>query len=200
MAQVVFSAWTRLLALAAAALTAQRLGCASLVGSVAAKQEALRRFGALPCCTAEASSSAGQASSAGASVDSDAGGRAAEHECVALLVPLFGGSSGAGGSGAAGLNLQVASVAVLLEPSLQPGIEQQAVGRICRIGQEKPTKCIRLIVKESIEPNILQWQSRRLAKGSKSASGHAPLGLNDFVHIFGQQQRGRALQVAGLAP
>ena len=29
-------------------------------------------------------------------------------------------------------------MAVLLEPSLQPGIEQQAVGRICRIGQERP--------------------------------------------------------------
>ena len=62
---------------------------------------------------------------------------------------------GAGGSGAAGLSLQVASVAVLLEPSLRPGIEQQAVGRIYRIGQQKPTKCIRLVVTDSVEPNIL---------------------------------------------
>ena len=68
--------------------------------------------------------------------------------CDVLMVPLFGGSSGAGGSGAAGLNLQVASVAVLLEPSLQPGIEEQAVGRICRLGQERPTKCVRLVVSD----------------------------------------------------
>ena len=111
--------------------------------------------------------------------------------CDTLLVPLFGGSSGAGGSGAAGLNLQVASVAVLLEPSLQPGIEQQAVGRICRIGQEKPTKCVRLIVSDSIEPNVLLWQSRRLAQGATSASGHAPLSLNDFVHVLGGSRRSR---------
>ena len=89
-------------------------------------------------------------------------------------------------------------MAMLLEPSLQPGIEQQAVGRICRIGQERPTKCIRLIVEASIEPNILLWQSRRLAQGSKSASGHAPLGLNDFVHVFGHQRGGRTLQGQGV--
>ena len=89
-------------------------------------------------------------------------------------------------------------MAVLLEPSLQPGIEQQAVGRICRIGQERPTKCIRLIVEASIEPNILLWQSRRLAQGCKSASGHAPLGLNDFMHVFGHQRGGRTLQGQGM--
>ena len=88
-------------------------------------------------------------------------------------------------------------MAVLLEPSLQPGIEQQAVGRICRIGQERPTKCIRLIVEVSIEPNILLWQSRRLAQGCRSASGHAPLGLNDFVHVFGHQRGGADIAGAG---
>ena len=126
---VVFSAWTRLLALAAAALTAQRLGCASLVGSADAKQDALRRFGALPGGTAGAPSSgrppacrAGASTGAddgsltadqggeGGSADTSGGaaGGAAGAPCVALLVPLFAGSSGAGGSGAAGLNLQVA--------------------------------------------------------------------------------------------
>ena len=100
-------------------------------------------------------------------------------------------------SSAAGLNLQVANVAVLLEPSLQPGIEQQAVGRICRIGQEKPTKCIRLVVKDSIEPNILQWQSHRLAQGSaSSATSHTPLSLNDFVHVLGQRRAGRSSAAA----
>lgn len=177
---VVFSAWTRLLKLAADALASAGIACASLVGSAAAKQEALRRFGAaggLPLAAADGDVSR-DAAAAGAS-------GAGAGSCDALLVPLFGGASGAGGSGAAGLNLQVASVAVLLEPSLQPGIEAQAVGRICRLGQERATKVVRLIVQESIEPNILLWQSRRLARGAVSASGHAPLGLSDFVHVLG---------------
>ena len=168
---VVFSSWTRLLRVAADALRASGIPCASLVGSATDKQEALRRFGALQeddCMQVEGSGTGG----------------AAAADAVVLLVPLFGGASGAGGSGAAGLNLQVASVAVLLEPSLQPGIEAQAVGRICRIGQEKPTQCVRLVVSDSIEPNILQWQSRRLGRGDQ---GHGALSLSDFVHVLGRR-------------
>ena len=82
-------------------------------------------------------------------------------------------------------------MAVLLEPALQPGIETQAVGRICRLGQEKPTTCIRLVIADSIEPNILLWQSRRLAQGASSASGHAPLKLSDFVHVLGTRSGSR---------
>ena len=99
---VVFSAWTRLLALAADALTSRGVASASLVGSAELKQAALRRFGAM-------------------SSPEPASGPA----CDVLLVPLYGGAAGAAGSGAAGLNLQVASVAVLLEPCLTPGIEEQ---------------------------------------------------------------------------
>ena len=174
---VVFSSWTRLLRVAADALSASGIPCASLVGSATDKQEALRRFGALQeddrmQAHVEGSGTEGAAAAAAATA------------AVVLLVPLFGGASGAGGSGAAGLNLQVASVAVLLEPSLQPGIEAQAVGRICRIGQEKPTQCIRLIVSESIEPNILLWQNRRLEREDQ---GHGALSLGDFVHVLGRR-------------
>lgn len=106
-------------------------------------------------------------------------------EAVVLLVPLFGGASGAGGGGAAGLTLTQASTAVLLEPALQPGIERQAAGRISRIGQTRTTTCIRLIVKESIEPKVLEWQQIRLADG---ASASPQLTLNDFVQLVGEQR------------
>ena len=99
-------------------------------------------------------------------------------DATVLLVPLFGGASGAGGGGAAGLTLTDASVAVLLEPALQPGIERQAAGRIARIGQTKHTRCIRLIVDGSVESKILQWQQIRLADG---ASANPTLTLNDFA-------------------
>lgn len=145
---VVFSAWTRLLALAHDALDTHRIPCASLVGSPAAKAAALAAF-----------------ASPAASV---------------LLVPLFGGASGAGGGGAAGLTLTQARLAVLLEPALQPGIERQAAGRICRIGQSKACTCVRLIVDDTIESKILRWQQIRLADG---ASANPTLTLNDFAAL-----------------
>ena len=100
-----------------------------------------------------------------------------------LLIPLFGGASGAGGGGAAGLNLTQASVTVLLEPQLQPGIEQQAVGRICRIGQTQSTRCVRLLVADSIESRILRWQTRRTVVSGAGSGAH--LSLNDFMQLLG---------------
>ena len=144
---VVFSAWTRLLALADDALTAHAIPTASLVGSAAAKREALKAF---------------------------------ESTATVLLVPLFGGASGAGGGGAAGLTLTQARMAVLLEPALQPGIERQAAGRISRIGQTEATTCLRLIVDETVESKILRWQEVRMADG---ASASPQLSLNDFAAL-----------------
>ena len=100
---VVFSSWTRLLALAAAALTAQRLGCASLVGSVGAKQDALRRFGALSGGTAGAPSSATPpACRAGASTSADDGCLAADQGGEAGSADTSGGAVGDAASGAEG--------------------------------------------------------------------------------------------------
>ena len=143
---VVFSAWTRLLKLAASALEAHNIDAASLGGSADAKREALKRF----------------------------------KDATVLLIPLYGGASGQGGGGAAGLTLTSASTAVLLEPALQPGIERQAAGRISRIGQKKTCKVVRLIVKDTIEEKILEWSARRVEVDSR---GGAALKLNDFVQL-----------------
>ena len=95
-------------------------------------------------------------------------------------MPLFGGASGAGGGGAAGLTLTHANTAVILEPSLTPGIEAQAAGRISRIGQTKAAKVIRLIVADTVEEKILEWQARRMDSGTNKS---AQLSLNDFVQL-----------------
>ena len=99
-----------------------------------------------------------------------------------MQIPLFGGASGAGGGGAAGLTLTQATVAYLLEPALKPGIERQAAGSIARIGQSKETKLIRLIVDKTVEKKILEWQQIRMAH---AASANNALTLNDFAMLVG---------------
>lgn len=98
-----------------------------------------------------------------------------------MLVPLFGGASGQGGGGAAGLTLTHARTAIILEPALQPGIERQAAGRISRIGQRKPATVVRLIIEDTIEPRIVEWQARRMSDRSRIKGG--ALNLNDFVQL-----------------
>lgn len=55
---------------------------------------------------------------------------------TALLIPVQ--------SGANGLNLVEATHVLLVEPILNPGSELQAIGRVHRIGQTKPTVVHRL--------------------------------------------------------
>ncbi|KAM7209991.1 SNF2 family N-terminal domain containing protein [Rhypophila decipiens] len=69
-------------------------------------------------------------------------------------------------TGAVGLNLTVANYVHIIEPQWNPSVEEQAVGRAVRMGQERTVTIIRYIVRNSIESNIvnLQRRKRSLAK------------------------------------
>jgi hypothetical protein len=48
-------------------------------------------------------------------------------------------------------NLSIASRIYLLEPQWNPSVENQAIGRIFRLGQERPVTVVRYIVDKTIE-------------------------------------------------
>ena len=88
-------------------------------------------------------------------------------------------------------------VAVALERSARDdaGVVQTAAGRIARIGQTQDTRCLRLIVADTIEQKILRWQEIRLADGavvqSRQPHGRLPapgsrvtIVVDDGVRVF----------------
>ncbi|KAI1311219.1 hypothetical protein F5Y03DRAFT_343886 [Xylaria venustula] len=67
------------------------------------------------------------------------------------------------GTGAVGLNnLTTASRVHILEPQWNPSIEDQAIGRVARLGQSKKVTVVRYIVQKSIEEQSIE--SRQLQK------------------------------------
>ncbi|BFZ62660.1 hypothetical protein YB2330_003765 [Saitoella coloradoensis] len=89
-----------------------------------------------------------------------------EDDVHVILVPMKNKE------GAAGLTLTMCNVCYLVEPSLNPGLEDQAVDRINRIGQTRPTTTVRLVLKDTVEPKIVALTKRK-REGSRVAAEQA---------------------------
>jgi SNF2-related domain/Helicase conserved C-terminal domain len=69
-------------------------------------------------------------------------------------------------AGGVGLTLTAADYVYLVDPWWNPAVEQQAIDRSHRIGQEKKVFAYRMICRDSVEEKILQLQERKRSLAS----------------------------------
>ncbi|KAJ0412478.1 hypothetical protein ATCC90586_005498 [Pythium insidiosum] len=93
--------------------------------------------------------------------------------------------------GANGLNIIEATEVLLLEPLVNTSIEAQAINRVHRIGQTKPTRVHRFVVGDSIEERI-HWlsrhQDRSHAPREHGAKDDSPGPVDDSLIIARNEQ------------
>jgi SNF2 family DNA or RNA helicase len=64
-------------------------------------------------------------------------------------------------AGGVGLNLVSAQDVIIYDPWWNPFVEQQAVDRAYRIGQDKPVTVYKLVVANTIEERIVEMQKHK---------------------------------------
>ncbi|KAK3059431.1 hypothetical protein LTS18_010888, partial [Coniosporium uncinatum] len=103
-------------------------------------------------------------------------------ECKVMLVSLKAGN--------AGLNLTRASQVIVLDPFWNPYIEDQAVDRAHRIGQQREVKVHRILIKDTVEDRICQLQDKKremiqTALDENDGKSISRLGLTELKFLFG---------------
>ena len=102
-------------------------------------------------------------------------------------VPVFLISLKAGGTG---LNLTAADIVIHYDPWWNVAAQNQATDRAYRLGQEKPVTVYKLILKDTIEENLLKLQNAKLALAAQVVSeGMVSLGdlsQNELMELFEQ--------------
>ena len=93
-------------------------------------------------------------------------------------------------AGGTGLNLTAADVVIHYDPWWNVAAQNQATDRAYRIGQEKPVTVYKLILKDTIEENLLKLQNAKLALAAQVVSeGMVSLGdlsQNELMELFEQ--------------
>ncbi|XP_074548952.1 E3 ubiquitin-protein ligase SHPRH [Halichoeres trimaculatus] len=102
-----------------------------------------------------------------------------EEKINILLLPLHTGSNG--------LNIIEATHVLLVEPILNPAHELQAIGRVHRIGQTKPTFVHRFFIKSTIEERMQAMLKTAEKSHTSTAMKHseaAVLTVADLADLF----------------
>ncbi|KAL7919207.1 SNF2 family N-terminal domain-containing protein [Trichoderma austrokoningii] len=74
-------------------------------------------------------------------------------------------------AGGLGLNLTSANNVYVMEPQYNPAAEAQAVDRVHRLGQKRPVRTIRYIMRNSFEEKMLELQEKKMKLASLSMDG-----------------------------
>jgi SNF2 family DNA or RNA helicase len=71
-------------------------------------------------------------------------------------------------AGGLGLNLTSGNNVYVMEPQYNPAAEAQAIDRVHRLGQKRPVRTIRYIMKDSFEEKMLELQDKKMKLASLS--------------------------------
>jgi len=93
-------------------------------------------------------------------------------------------------AGNAGLNLNIASRVIILDPFWNPYVEEQAIDRAHRIGQVRPVKVHRVLVEATVEDRIIELQDKKRALieealDEKEHQNISRLGVQELAYLFG---------------
>ena len=100
-------------------------------------------------------------------------------------------------AGGVGLNLTAARRVYLLDPWFNPAVEEQAMDRVHRLGQEHPVVCTRFIVRGTVEERMLALQESKRAICQAALDG----GTGEETELAGRaaKQEARKLRLRDLA-
>jgi superfamily II DNA/RNA helicase len=93
-------------------------------------------------------------------------------------------------AGGVGINLQVASAVINMEPPWNPARLEQRIARVHRMGQSRPVLAVHLLTENSIEERV--WETIRLKKalfqalfdGARSEVSFEKLGRKNMMETF----------------
>ena len=71
-------------------------------------------------------------------------------------------------AGGLGLNLVAGNTVYMMEPQYNPAAEAQAIDRVHRLGQKRPVRTVRYIMRNSIEEKMLALQEKKMKLASLS--------------------------------
>lgn len=74
-------------------------------------------------------------------------------------------------AGGLGLNLTSGNSVYVMEPQYNPAAEAQAVDRVHRLGQKRPVRTVRYIMRGSFEEKMLELQEKKKKLASLSMDG-----------------------------